>query len=668
MTHAIGTPVYHPAYGNRGHIVAVKNLEGQRVFILGGRGGPSPVLSELVIVWEDSLNISEVSEGIAGQWIESARRLELESINEEAAAALHEKAQAAKLDRWQKLNEERDRANAAALAFRDMIRPHIPANAQAVIVAELVEDQSDIQSDYFGSTTRDTVILGFSSHGRDLFPEMRKAAVNFPETAHLATAPDSAEHREKWSMGGGYYLKAGYRHDSGWKISKRRFYGDAEKAAQVPVGRLALTPPTPAKDDAPAKAAPVAAAAGFTLSDHVHTKKGFRMWIATAAERVERDEFDSMLDRAKALGGWYSRPWGGTPGGFAFKSEAAAREFMGAVDEAPAAPAGADLDAAPVAAAPAPVAGLGDKLRALADGLQDGIDSAFRDRQTNTPKRQRQADAARLEGQQMQRAQAGLRALADLHDAGAVPPDLAHVKTKAAALDLARSRIDHSRGGYYDAGRCTGEPADSSPAALAFWALLAPRSEEERRADLIRAKLGEIKRATIPGFFPTPAALVADMIEAACLFDGARVLEPSAGSGAILDAIRAAYPGAVLSAYEINGRLRELLALKGYTVAGWDFTESDVLPVYDAAVMNPPFEGGQDVAHVRKAFDCIKPGGRLVSIMAPGWQFNAARKFADFRDWLAGLDHEVTPIEAGAFKESGTGVASVMVTIRKPGA
>jgi len=95
-----------------------------------------------------------------------------------------------------------------------------PAWAKSAIVAELVSDQSDSQSDYHGSTTKRTVLLAWSKHTRDLFPEMRKAAANFEPTASLATAPESAEHREKWSMGGGFYLKDSYRHRSGWKVSK----------------------------------------------------------------------------------------------------------------------------------------------------------------------------------------------------------------------------------------------------------------------------------------------------------------------------------------------------------------------------------------------------------------------------------------------------------------
>jgi len=81
-------------------------------------------------------------------------------------------------------------------------------------------------------------------HKRDLFKEMRKHADKIPETTHLKTPPKvdsnghekteenkkwwtpSDEHREKYSMGEGYYLKAGYQHHSGWRIEKDIKWGD----------------------------------------------------------------------------------------------------------------------------------------------------------------------------------------------------------------------------------------------------------------------------------------------------------------------------------------------------------------------------------------------------------------------------------------------------------
>lgn len=97
-----------------------------------------------------------------------------------------------------------------------------PEDAQAVIVARLKQDESDSQTDYFASSTQRTVILGFSKHKRDIFSEMRKHASNFEETAYLAEYNADYEHREKYSMGAGYYLgESKYR---GWIIEKHPVY------------------------------------------------------------------------------------------------------------------------------------------------------------------------------------------------------------------------------------------------------------------------------------------------------------------------------------------------------------------------------------------------------------------------------------------------------------
>ena len=97
-----------------------------------------------------------------------------------------------------------------------------PEDAQAVIVARLKQDDSDRMTDYYAHSTQRTVIIGFSKHKRDIFSEMRKHASNFEETAYLAEPNEDYEHREKYSMGDGYYL--GESKYSGWIIEKVPIY------------------------------------------------------------------------------------------------------------------------------------------------------------------------------------------------------------------------------------------------------------------------------------------------------------------------------------------------------------------------------------------------------------------------------------------------------------
>ena len=127
---------------------------------------------------------------------------------------------------------------------RDLFKKHIPETAKALIIASQDIDDCDMMTDYFNTKTGDSVILGWSKHTRDLFPEMRKAAGRIKETEHLARVPEVGqngearteenkswwhpedEHREKYSMGAGNYLKKGNRYSSGWKVSKQCKWGE----------------------------------------------------------------------------------------------------------------------------------------------------------------------------------------------------------------------------------------------------------------------------------------------------------------------------------------------------------------------------------------------------------------------------------------------------------
>ena len=70
---------------------------------------------------------------------------------------------------------------------------------------------------------------------------------------------------------------------------------------------------------------------GVSIEEHTHTKKGFQMFIVVLAERVSPEGFRALKTTAEAGGGWYSRPWGRTPGGFAFKDRGAAETFAASI-------------------------------------------------------------------------------------------------------------------------------------------------------------------------------------------------------------------------------------------------------------------------------------------------------------------------------------------------
>src|ERR1035438_8245204 len=114
---------------------------------------------------------------------------------------------AAERQRWA---ERKERA-AKCWAVLDALRP---ANATALVVAELEEDESDSQSDYFGSKTVRSVAIGWRTTKRENFTQLRAAAASYAPTAHLASK--ESERRENYSMGGGNYLAS--HSYSGWQV------------------------------------------------------------------------------------------------------------------------------------------------------------------------------------------------------------------------------------------------------------------------------------------------------------------------------------------------------------------------------------------------------------------------------------------------------------------
>ena len=172
-------------------------------------------------------------------------------------------------------------------------------------------------------------------------------------------------------------------------------------------------------------------------------------------------------------------------------------------------------------------------------------------------------------------------------------------------------------------------------------------------------------------YFPTPPAVVDEMIALSVGPSPSpiRVLEPSAGEGAIVDALaRHGLDQSLIDVIELHPRRRAILESKGYNVVGKDFMDFEPQPIYDCVLMNPPFEKQQDIDHVQRAFQCLKPGGRLVAIMSPSPFFTENSKAVAFRKWLDYLYPCVdwSELPAGTFKESGTMVQSRLIVIDRP--
>ena len=209
----------------------------------------------------------------------------------------------------------------------------------------------------------------------------------------------------------------------------------------------------------------------------------------------------------------------------------------------------------------------------------------------------------------------------------------------------------------------------------------AERSQATTPFDAMRKQLasGGVQVVAAPQLFPTPAELARRMVQIAggAALAGKRVLEPSAGTGVLLEAVVHAATGADCVrtvAVEINPRLctvleeartRRLHATPvDHQIVCADFMAcGEELGQFDAIVMNPPFANQQDVRHVTQALKFLKPGGRLVAIMSNGVTFRSDRAATDFRRLIEERGGTIEPLPPDTFIEAGTGVMTVLLTV-----
>lgn len=166
-----------------------------------------------------------------------------------------------------------------------------------------------------------------------------------------------------------------------------------------------------------------------------------------------------------------------------------------------------------------------------------------------------------------------------------------------------------------------------------------------------------VQTVVAPQLFPTPEWLAEKVVSYAGIEPGHDVLEPSAGTGALLKALPCVRPAGSVTAVEIRGPLAHADAIQHNAdkVVCADFLSCNGnLGKFDRIVMNPPFANGADIQHIRHALTFLKPGGRLVAICANGPRQRAA--FMDHAEHWEDLPE-------GTFKEQGTNVNTALVVL-----
>mgnify|MGYP000365576461 CR=1 FL=1 len=668
MKATIGNAVRNIHSDLTGYVYSVEESKDGAFLMVGGPAPMSEIKQSIKVVYPSTMegrgHIAELDEySFQRQYLPDA-----ESISEGEALAMVDQVKQAQAEYQQLERDKREEQKRAREEWNDKYRAKVPSTAKAVIVARYHESTSDPMTDYFGHTTSTCLVLAFSKHTRDLFPEMRKAAANAEETKHLSLKPEAPEgadewwtpddeHREKYSMGGGYYLGV-YRHHSGWVVSKERI--SAADIESLPMGEWRI-PEASAQKRSAKPAQTCSTGSSYSIEEHTHTKKGFQFFIVVMNDRVERDRFLELKAAAIAAGGWYSRQWGKTPGGFAFEEEEAAKKF--AADNL-------GGDSSPDPEPQKPKSGKPEKMRNLAKRLEQKAAEKLSDRLENTAKRIAQAGSARVDGFTMKRAAELLLKLADMIEADKVPEELRGVTTKAEAMRLAKSKTEQTPNGFYSYPVELNEPAQDTPEYLAAWSIL-DNDKSQIKETTLKVKLSEVALSKIPGYFPTPPEVVQRMLEAAEVSPLHSVLEPSAGGGAIIEQLPHTQPeneaaANVVCVMEINPTLCEVLRLRGFDARPTDFLEMPEPGFkFDRILMNPPFEKQADIQHIKHAFSFLATGGRLIAISSPSWQWREDRKALDFKCWLQSVGGVVEELPPGSFKQSGTAVNTVLITIEK---
>jgi phospholipid N-methyltransferase len=285
------------------------------------------------------------------------------------------------------------------------------------------------------------------------------------------------------------------------------------------------------------------------------------------------------------------------------------------------------------------------KCRAAAGAMQKHIDAKHSSANNMlalppTRKRIQDADSIRRGAIRLEQIQRTLLRLAEMHETGTISPDLRDLTSRGAVASALFTM-----------------PGDS-----AIRLLFNSVARDEQKSEKIPRWTKEASLMNIPGFFPTPPPVAEQLVTLACIEPGHRILEPSAGSGNLIDAILQSSGNVQLSYCEMNCFLLDLLREKYdgkdfVHFAGRDFMELDPAhsgQQFDRIVMNPPFERGQDIDHIFHAYRMLAPKGILTAIVSAGVFHRKDKKTLGFRKLLEQAQAFVQQLPGDAFKSSGT--------------
>jgi len=130
---------------------------------------------------------------------------------------------------------------------------------------------------------------------------------------------------------------------------------------------------------------------------------------------------------------------------------------------------------------------------------------------------------------------------------------------------------------------------------------------------------GQIPDSVSHQYYPTPDKVAKELVSHLDIKDQDLVLEPSAGQGALAEAIDKPHQLCCIEVSELHCDI-----LRSKEVASEVINEDFLLwsesssRLFDKIIMNPPFTDGRSVAHASAALKHLKRGGALVALVSKG--------------------------------------------------
>ena len=64
-------------------------------------------------------------------------------------------------------------------------------------------------------------------------------------------------------------------------------------------------------------------------------------------------------------------------------------------------------------------------------------------------------------------------------------------------------------------------------------------------------------------------------------------------------------------------------------------------------------------------YDCVKKGGKVISIMSPYWMTGNSELQIKFRKWLADKSYKITMLPDNSYMEGGKTVPTILIILEK---